>query len=171
DPFSDELHVLAVKAKIEAMYADIVGQVTNDVVEQLSFVDRVAFNEITDAWEIVENIGTFTPDFTPTNVNDGLPHQCAPYLIFKTTRPRTVGKKFLFPFAEDQQDHTILAAGAITAMTAFVVEMLAPRAVGGDVTLTMGVIRTGVASWYNFLVGVVSDVIGTQRRRKPGVGA
>ena len=141
DPYSDLVHTNAIKTKIEAMYQTIVSQVLSDVTEQLSFVDRVEFNEITDQWEVVENIGTFTPTFVPVNAGEGLPYQSAPFIIFKTQRPKSVGKKFLFPFAEDQQDSTILVAGAVTAMVAFGVSVLNPLVVGGDATLTMGIVR------------------------------
>lgn len=171
DAYSDAVHVTAIRTKIEAMYATIVAQVRNDVVEQLSFVDRIEFNEITDQWEVVENIGTFTPAFTPANAGEGLPYQSAPYIIFKTQRPKSVGKKFLFPFAESEQDETVLTGAAVTAMVAFGVSVLNALVVGGDATLTMGIVRTGIQTWLSFLVAVVNDVIGSQKRRRPGVGA
>lgn len=171
DPFSDAAHIAAIKAKLETAYAAIQVQTTTGVVEQLSFVDRVEFNEIVDDWRVVENIGTFTPTFNPSGGNEGLPYQCSPYIYFKTQRPRTVGKKFMFPFTEAQQTDTILTGSAVTALAALATEMLAGIALGGDATLTAGVPRTGVQAWYNFLVAVVQDLLGTQRRRRPGVGA
>lgn len=171
DPFSDAVHVAAIKVQIQTMYSRLVGQVLSSVVERLSFVDRVEFNEITDQWAVVENIGTFTPVFEPTNAGDGLPYQSAPYIIFKTQRPKSVGKKFLFPFAEDQQDETILTGTAVTQMVAFGADVLAGIALGGDATLTMGITRTGIGIFLNFLVAVINDVIGSQKRRRPGVGA
>lgn len=171
DPFSDSVHVAAIKVQIQTMYSRLVAQVLDTVVEKLSFVDRVEFNEITDQWEVVENIGTFTPAFVPTNTGEGLPYQSAPYIIFKTQRPKSVGKKFLFPFAEDQQDETILTATAVTQMASFAIDLLAGIALGGDATLTMGITRAGIGVFLNFLVAVVNDVIGSQKRRRPGVGA
>lgn len=171
DVHSDPTHVAAISGKIQTMYATLAGQVLDDVVEKLSFVDRVEFNEITDQWEVVENIGTFTITFSPTNVDDGLPYQSAPYIIFKTQRPKSVGKKFLFPFAENQQNETILTGTAVTQMAAFGVGVLNAIVVGGDATLTMGIVRTGLNVFLNFLVAVVNDVIGSQKRRRPGVGA
>ena len=171
DAYSDAVHVSAIQVKIEAMYNTIVAHVRNDVVEQLSFVDRIEFNEITDQWEVVENIGTFTPAFNPANVGEGLPYQSAPFLVFKTQRPKSVGKKFLFPFGETSQDETILTGAAVAAMVAFGVSVLNALVVGGDATLTMGIVRTGIQTWLNFLVAVVNDVIGSQKRRRPGVGA
>lgn len=171
DVYSDEDHVDAIKGRMQTMYATLVGQVLDDVVEQLSFVDRIEFNEITDQWEVVENIGTFTPTFSPTNVDDGLPYQDAPFIVFKTQRPKSVGKKFLFPFAENQQESGILTGTAVTQMVAFGVQVLAAIVLGGDATLTMGIVRTGVQTWLTFLVAVVNDLIGSQKRRRPGVGA
>jgi len=171
DVVSDAAHIIAIKGRMEDFYDLIVGQVVSTVVSRLSFVDRIEFNAILDLWEVVENIGVFTPDFTATNVTDGLPYQAAPYIIFKTGRPKTVGKKYLFPFAEDQQDETILTGGAVAAMVAMAAQVLLGADLGGDATLTFGVPRTGFDSWFNFLVAVVNDVIGSQKRRRPGVGA
>ena len=171
DPVSDSAHIFSIKTEMELIYGTLVAQVRTTVTEKLSFVDRIEFNEITDQWEVVENIGTFTLDFSPTNAGDGLPYQAAPYIIFKTQRPKSVGKKFLFPFAEDQQDETILVGAAVTQMVAFGVLVLSGILVSGDATLTFGIVRTGIQTFLNFLVAVVNDVIGSQRRRRPGVGA
>lgn len=171
DVISDGNHVAAIKAAMEQMYAEIAGLVLDDVTEQLSFVDRVEFNEIVDEWRVVENIGTFTPEFTPTSTDEGLPYQSSAYVVFKTGRPKTVGKKYLFPFSETAQNETVMTGGALAAVVAYAVEALEPRAVGGDVTLTPGVPRTGVQSFFNFLVAVANDLLGSQKRRRPGVGA
>lgn len=171
DPISDAEHVTRLRIAMESAYGTLAAHVKGDVVEQLSFVDRVEFNEITDQWEVVENIGTFTAAFTPVGATDEVPHQSAPYIIFKTGRPKTIGKKFLFPFLETSSAGSILTSAAVTAVVAYGVQILASLVVGGDVTLTAGVPRTGIQAWYNFLVAVVGDVIGSQRRRKPNVGA
>lgn len=171
DPFSDAAHILAISLRMDTMYATIDDLVKNDVTAQLSFVDRVEFNEIVDEWRVVENVGTFTVDFTPVDAGDAIPFQSAPFLVFKTQRPKSVGKKFLFPFGEAHQVDTILTGGAVTAMVAFGVQVLLGTSVGGDVTLTAGIVRTGVQTFLNFLVAVVNDVIGSQKRRRPGVGA
>lgn len=171
DPFSDAAHLSAIELHVEAMYAELEGQVTNDVTPQLCFVDRIEFNEILDEWRVVENIGTFTPAFSPGNVNDAIPYQGAPYLVFKTQRPKSVGKKYMFPVGEDQQADTILTGPAIAELVAFGALVLSSIVVGGDVTLTFGIVRTGIQTWLNFLVAVVNDIIGSQKRRRPGVGA
>ncbi|GAH45697.1 unnamed protein product, partial [marine sediment metagenome] len=165
DPYSDAIHVTAIADKMAAAYLTIKDLVTSDVTAQLSFVDRIEFNEIVDEWRVVENIGTFTTTFNPTESIDALPYQSAPFLVFKTQRPKSVGKKFLFPFSEAQQADTVLVGGAVTAMVAYGVQVLAAIELGGDATLTAGIVRTGVQTFLNFLVATVNDIIGSQKRR------
>lgn len=171
DPYSDAAHIFSVNLAVEAMYDELAGLVLDDVVEQLSFVDRVEFNEIVDEWRVVENIGTFTPAFTPSEAGDGLPYTDSPYVVFKTQRPKSVGKKFLFPVSEAQQNESILIGGAVTAIVAYGVAALTCASLGGDATLCPVIVRTGVQTVLPLLVAVVGDVIGSQRRRRPGVGA
>lgn len=171
DPISDEAHITAISAQMNAIYATLTSMVKDDVVARLSFVDEVQFDEIADEWRVVQNIGTFTVDFSPTGSEDALPFMSAPYVIFKTQRPRSVGKKFLFPFLETMQDSTILVGGAVTAIVAFGAAVLGVVQLGGTSTLTSGIVRTGIQSFLLFLVAVVRDIIGSQRRRRPGVGA
>ena len=171
DPYSDVAHVDTLAAKLELAYAAIDDLVHDDITPQLSFVDRVEFNEIVDEWRVVENIGTFTIDFIGTEATDTLPFQSAPYVVFKTQRPKSVGKKFLFPLGEAHQIDTILQGGAVAAIVAYGAQILAAASLGGDATLTAGIVRTGVQTFLNFLVAVVNDVLGSQKRRRPGVGA
>lgn len=171
DPYSDASHVSTILTRVNVMYATLEDLTKSDVVEQLGYVDRIAYNEITDAWEVVENIGTFTPTFVPIGGAPAMPHMSSPYVIFKTARPRSVGKKFLFPFIETAQDDTILTAGAVTDIVAYGVAALVVGTLGGDATLTPCIVRTGVQTVLNLLVAVVGDVLGSQKRRRPGVGA
>lgn len=169
DPFSDSAIVASIKALLEGAYAELVTLVTTDVTEQLSFVDRIEW--VTDKWKVTENIGTFTPTFAPSATGDALPFMSAPFVVFKTTRPKTVGKKFLFPFDEAWQDATILLSGAVNAMVAYAAEILGDVPLSPGNFLTPGVPRTRVEAWYSFQVAVVNDIIGSQKRRRPGVGA
>ena len=171
DPYSDAIHIAAIKSAMEAAYLTLVAMVRTDVTEQLSFVDRVEFNEIVDEWRVVENIGTFTLNFIPAGSTDSLPFMSSPYVIFKTQRPKSVGKKFLFPFVESAQAGTILIGAAVTAIANYGASILAAINIGGDATLGPVIVRTGIHSVLPLLVAVVNDVIGSQKRRRPGVGA
>lgn len=171
DPFSDQDHLDAIEAKVEAMYLTLVAMVSQDITEQLMFVDRVEFNEIVNEWRVVENIGTFTITFIPSGTADTLPFQSSPYVIFKTQRPKSVGKKFLFPFVETMQEATILLGAAVTAIVNYGAVVLGAINLGGDATLGPVIVRTGIQTVLPLLVAVVGDVLGSQKRRRPGVGA
>lgn len=171
DPYSDAIHVAAILAHQQAAYVTLETIVNSDATQQLSFVDRVEFNEIVDEWRVVENIGTYTIAWTPDGVDDTLPYQSSPYVVFKTQRPKSVGKKFLFPITEDRQADTVMTGGTVTAIVAYAAQILSAIELGGDATLTGVIVRTGVQTVLPLLVAVVTDILGSQKRRRPGVGA
>jgi hypothetical protein len=167
--FSDAAVVTALELWAEAMYQELVSLVRSNVVEQLSYVDRVEWD--VSEWVVVENIGTFTPLFVPVAATDAMPNQVSPFVVFKTARPRTVGRKFLFPLTEAAQDAGILTAGSVTAIVAYADDAVNDIILAPAGTLVPGVPRTSVNDWQEFYVAVVTDLLGTQRRRRPGYGA
>lgn len=166
---SDQEHVDAIETQMNLMYDELVALILPDILPDLSFVDLVDF--VDGEWKVVENIGVFTPVLAAVGTGQTLPHQCSPFVTFKTTRPKSVGRKFLFPVSETMQDSTILAAAAITAIVAYADEALVDIVIQVLDNLVPGIIRTGVDSFLPIFVGVVTNVMGTQRRRRPGVGA
>lgn len=169
DVHTDATHVAAIKTWAETMYADLVTICRSDIVEALSSVDLVEF--VGAIWKVTKNIGTFTPTFTPTGSAGVLPNQIAPFLIMKTHRPKTVGRKFLFPSLESQQEAGIVDSAVLAALAAFGGHMMTYIALGGASDLILGVPRTGIDAWYGFYSVVFNDLLGTQRRRRPGYGA
>lgn len=166
---ADSTAISALDTWATAMYDELAGQIKSDVVSNLCFVDLVAF--VVDQWEVSRNVGTFVMTFTPTNVNDALPNTDSAFVTFKTLRPRTVGRKFLIPFAEDQQAGSFLEAGAVTALVAWADDAVNDIYLGPVNDLHPGVVRTGVDSFLEFTVAIVTNILGSQRRRRPGVGA
>lgn len=167
---TDGVHLTKLEEWIEDMYAEIAGMVKNDAVAGLMTVDIVEW--VVDAWEVVENIGTRTPTITFTGTQEMLPNMDSAFATFKTARPRTVGRKYLLPFEELWQAGSYLLAGAVTDMVAWAnwavnnVDVSAPLDY-----LTPGVPRTAVNEFLEFNLAIVTNVLGTQRRRRPGVGA
>lgn len=153
----------------EDMYAEIIGRVHSSTVEQLSFVDQVEWDGT--KWEVVGNIGTFTPTFVPAANDDPCPNQVSPFIVFKTSRPKSVGRKFLFPTQEADQASGILTGGTITDLVAFADDAVNDIVLDVLNSLHPGVVRTAVNDFLVFNVAVVTDLLGTQRRRRPGYGA
>lgn len=167
--FTDQAIVTAIEEWSEAMYAEIQPVVKDNVIALLCSVDRVEW--VVDEWKITENIGVFTPDFTPEVLTDALPNMDSAFVVLKTARPKTIGRKFLPPFGESMQAGSYLIPAAVEDVVAWADDAV------NDITLQVldymrpGVPRTGVDAWYPFTVGIVTNLLGTQRRRRPGVGS
>ena len=166
---SDAAVVSDINDWVEAMYADIDDHVHDETLEQLCSVDQVEW--AIDKWVVIANIGTFTPAFVPTQALDVCPNQVSAFVVFKTARPKSVGRKFLFPTLEADQDQGILTGGYIAALVGWADDAV------NDITLDVlnvlhpGIVRTGVNDFLVFTVAVVTNLVGTQRRRRPGYGA
>lgn len=166
---SDAAVTADVKTHFEGVYANIESNVKTDVVEQLSFIDQVEW--VVDKWAVVANVGTFTPTFTPTNVADVLPNQISAFIVFKTVRPKSVGRKFLFPAMETEQDAGIIVPATVANLVSFASDALADIVLDVANELHPGIPRTAVNDWLSFTVAIVTNLLGTQRRRRPGYGA
>ncbi|GAG86933.1 unnamed protein product, partial [marine sediment metagenome] len=116
--YTDATTVAALASWAETMYAEIDDIVKDDIVEALSTVDEIAWSGT--KWEIIRNVGTFTISFIPTGGGPECPNQVAPLILFRTARPRTVGKKYLPPIiASDLAVGGRLDAGVVSAVVAF----------------------------------------------------
>lgn len=168
-PFADAVVVTALDTWSENMYARLEDFVDNGVNSALCSVDLIDW--VVDAWEVVRNVGTYAMTFVPTDAFPQMPNQLSPYVVFKTVRPKTVGKKFLFPLCEDAYDVGKLTALAVADIVTYANDAVNDinLQVGDD--LVPGVVRTGVNDWQEFTLALVGDIVGTQRRRRLGVGA
>lgn len=166
---SDAAVVADIKTWAESMYATLAGHVLIGTVEQLSSVDQVEW--VVDQWKVVANIGTFTPVFTPTGTGGQCPNQVSAFVVLKTARPKTVGRKFTFPTLEGDQNLGIIDAPTIAALVSYASYVINDITIDVANVLHAGVPRTSVNNFELFYVGVVTDLLGTQRRRRPGYGA
>ncbi len=166
---SDAAVVADIKTWAEAAYDELVGSTHSGTTEQLSFVDQVEW--VTDQWETVANIGVFTPLFVPVGGTEYCPNQVSAFVTFKTSRPKSVGRKFLFPAPEALQNLGIMDGvylGDVVSYADIIVNDIVLDIVND---LHPGIIRTGVNDFLVFTVAVVTDLLGTQRRRRPGYGS
>lgn len=166
---SDEAVVADIKDWADAMYGEYDTVVDVAVTEVLSFVDQVEFIE--GEWKVAANIGVFTVEMNNIADTAPLPNQSSPFIIFKTARPKSVGRKFLFPCLATNQDAGIISGGTVTLITAFAADALADIVLDIVNELHPGIVRTGVNDFLGFTVAVVTNLIGSQRRRRQGYGA
>lgn len=158
-----------VGAAMNQAYNDLEDQADNGITGQLSFVDQIEWDGT--KWAVIANIGTWTLSFTPTASGDVCPNQVSPFVVFKTARPKSVGRKFLFPTMEVNQDAGILVAGSVSAIVDWTDAILSDIDIDVLNTLHPGIVRTSANDFLLFTQGVVTNLVGTQRRRRPGYGA
>lgn len=164
-------HVAAILAWATAMYGELDAPTSAGVTEGLSTVDRVEF--VAGEWTVTESIGTFVITWTPIGTGTlEMPNQISPFVTFKTDRPKTVGRKFLFPLTEAAFQSGVLTAGTVTEIVAYADDAVNNITVDAPLDfLVPGVPRTGVDDWQEFTVAIVTNLAGTQRRRRLGYGA
>lgn len=159
----------AVKTWVETLYAFVASEipVTTDLDD--GTVDIIAWNAIDLVWEVIQNVGIYTPLDTFADVGHALPNQCAAFVIGNTSRPKSKGRIFMFPFGEGSQDHGVLSPPALGAVANFATQYITSQPIGGD-NLISGIVRETTPDWLPFSTVSFDDIIGTQRRRRFGIG-
>lgn len=106
---------------------------------------------------------------TGANSGDFLPNAVATVLLGKAPGLRHVGRKFISGMAESSVSGNALTVGALVYAAAVLLAYITPFTGLGGGTIVPGVIDK-VGTFHAFTGGVVSSLLGSMRRRKPGVG-
>lgn len=163
---TDAQLLTAVDSWLVTAYAFLQGTINNQVDIVEAVVTRMAWNGT--IWAVSEVLGTLTPVFGATGIGDMLPHATAGVVTFQTAVPKRRGRTFLPGFGEAEQAESDLVAGAQTAL-------------GNWANALTTVLLPGTANVYYAVLGndgnartaisyTVNSIVGSQRRRKPGVG-
>ena len=167
---TDATVLTAIKQYIQDLYVAIDGHIDANVAVDLCWAHVVEFDEGEGDWITARLIGSTSPAITFTSSVDPQPNQISPVLVANTTRPKTRGRKFLLPFSDNSADGSEWTSTVLTDLTTSLNHLLADEAVSAGNWLSPGVPRAGVDDFREFTNGSVSSIVGTQRRRKPGVG-
>lgn len=119
-------------------------------------------------WEVQRLIGTCFPTFAPTNTGEMLPHACSAVITMPTVKPKKRGRINIPGLAEDQQSDSLLVVGAATALANFGNDIKTAFAPGSASMLYVILGQGGTVNGADSVA--VNGIIGSQRRRKPGVG-
>lgn len=170
DSQDDATVVTGVNGYVQDIYDDIDQYVDSNVTVNPLIIHVVRWDVTEGKWETHRLLGSTIPSITFTGATDPLPHQCSPVLVANTERPKTRGRKFLPPFLDTSADGPDWVGAVVTALGAALVNYLAVETLSANNLLFPGVPRTEENVFLAFLNGLVNSVVGTQRRRKPGVG-
>lgn len=151
----------------EAMYAEVVGDMTEDLFS--TQVQVYVYDPIDDDWD---EVGSDTWSWAPTDITKQLPRGNAALLVARTTDPDVNGKKYIPGLAEGSIGDGLINAPVVANLVSFGVEWLT-QFVGGvsGATWDPGIwspTRTNLFVMSGTLI--VSNIVAYQRRRKRGVG-
>lgn len=151
---------------IEVLYATMVAYVKSTV--SLGTMTAYVWNAVTSLWD---SIGDATPAYTPTDVNDMLPHGVSGLVRAYTANPRTIGRKYLPGMCEDAHEDGGWVAGAIGDLTDFAAKWDDPKEISPTNDLIPSVVQQSSMIPYNLSgTTVVLADPAYQRRRRPGTG-
>jgi len=173
--FADDQTDAAVSAAVEDYLENIMGEVgtylSDDFTINPSWLHKVAWNVTQSKWLTTYLIDTFTPSFSHANTDDPFPNQIAPVMVGNTYVPASRGRKFLPGFVETAALAGDLVAGAVTALVGAVSYYISNVVIDASNLLQPGVPDADSSTFWAFRDGAANTIVGTQRRRKPGVGA
>jgi len=159
--------------KVNEMYDNFYGQLWSgldpfdikaDVVDWLDGKETTVRTVFVTSWTMTN---------APSGGTDSMPPMDAAIINYRTLRPQTFGRKYIGGFLESVQNGGDLTSAFVTQLEAFVVDHLV------DIITTNGTMNPGVLGktfnvidhFWPFLEGVVSSLVGTQRRRRANRGA
>ena len=134
-------------------------------------VNEMEWNATEEVWEVSRFVGLIEPAVTFTETGELLPYQSCPVLVGNTSRPKSRGRKSIPGFTEISQSATQLVPSALTSLASALAVYLADETISAGNELIVGVASTVTGTFLPFSDGVIDSTLGTQRRRKPGVGA
>lgn len=151
---------------LKAAYDECIDLISDQVTMSECRVTRMIWS--VNKWLVTELIGSVLNPSTFAETTDMLPHAVAAVPVFATAKPTSRGRVNIFGVGESEQEDGLWNSTAVADITAF----------AGDLR---SVLAPGSATLYYAILGddgtartttsaVVTDVPGSQRRRKPGVG-
>lgn len=173
--FTDEQYDSAVLDAIEVYMEDFMDPVDARIPSGTSVgtcpCHIIEWNATEGIWETTRWLGNATPEITFTGAAHQLPNQIAAVLIANTPRPKSRGRKFIPGFDENSCNGSDIESAVLTELGTVLSHYLADENISAGNDLSPGVPRTGVNQFLEFTGGAVNSIVGTQRRRKPGIGA
>lgn len=105
-----------------------------------------------------------------TRSEESLPNQVSAVVI-GITQSRRRGKKFFSGLVETQQADGLLTSASLTRFNDWAEAWVTPTHLVPGTTIITGVCKADSSNFVGFSTFRANQVLGTQRRRKPGVGS
>lgn len=163
-PGTNALLLGGIAAFLDDAYTNIATRIANNV----TFDSIWAHNMTKDEYVGETDWPTLTAGGGGTEPM--MPPQTAPLVLFRTSEPKSLGKKFLPVMSSLQleDDGSIVATG-LTQIALFAADVLAGYS-AGTWQLQAGNFRPVTGAFLGYLSSAVRDLFATQRRRYTGRG-
>lgn len=149
-------------AYLEGLYTEVKSVIS----ENVHFPTYDLYNLVSGHWVLFDTIDF---DVTGEVTGEQLLNAAAAVLIGKATGLRHVGRKFFGALAEGNVSGNVFTGTALPYLAGALLNYITEfTGIGGGV-ITPGVTDASF-TFHPFVGGVVSSLLGTMRRRKPGVG-
>lgn len=167
--FTGQIQLAGTDTDMDVLYAYL-----QEIFDDLDpFLSTVWTAESVDIQHYVDGewftMSTHLADFAGTASGDYLPNLVAGVLIGKVPGWRALGRKFISGIAESSTTANALTATALAAFTLACVHYVAPFYTTEGSLFGPGVVDKN-GSFHAFSSGLVSSLLGSMRRRKPGLG-
>lgn len=116
-----------------------------------------------------ETVSSLTEDWTGTASGDPLPNAVAYVLIGKALGVRKMGRKFFGVVPEMANAGNAVMSGIMAVLADVLLAYITPFTGIGGGTITPGIVDSA-GTFHRFVGGSVSSLLGSMRRRKPGLG-
>lgn len=157
-----------IAAKLNAIFAEIEDHIHADVTLDTVTVNEWVWDEV-EGWETGIYIGEAALADAFVGAGDMLPHAVAATVTASTTDVNRRSRKSFAGFTETTQDDSKLSVAVVTAVAAAALEWVTAQVILGSDNLDPG-LGGSDGVFYPLAVALVADILGSQRRRKPGLG-
>lgn len=166
--YSNSVVLTAIQGWVENLYDNFDSSVHSTVALSDVLVSKWLWSAL-DLWHTGEFVGQEVLADIFASGGDMLPHATAAIVTGGTADPLCVSRKSFPGFAEGTQAGSEVAAVSLVDLAAAAVAWLTDQTLTGADFLVPGVPAKG-GVWQELLVATVGSIMGSQRRRKPGVG-
>ena len=157
-----------IETMVEAVFQDLDSMIWSQT-ELQDVIANVWEYDAQDGWKTGRLIGIRPLSDTFGNSTNMFPHAVAMTITGFPVDVRTRSRKSFGGFGENTANDSTVTASALTALGNVAVEWLTSQVISGSDVLEPGIPSLG-GIWRPLLYALVSDITGSQKQRKPGIG-
>jgi hypothetical protein len=165
---SEATVVQTLNSELLELYGHVEDEIGASWSDPYLYVDEIYWDG--QKWEVSANVGESQINITFLNADELLPLQTCAYLVGRTTKPRSRGRKWLPSFGEDQAGSGALVQQALSDLADAGAQYINTLDIGGGNSLVPGVASVRWGIFLPFTGCLVGTIVGTQRRRRQGYG-